>query len=99
MWSVILLLGLAIIMLIRMIVKSSKPIPVPEPEPILVDASVGMGIEYIADEETDIIDVPEHEDEDIDMPKKPTGLEQIEKFIDKDPAAVAQLLRNWITEE
>ena len=30
---------------------------------------------------------------------KSSDAEQIEKFVDKDPAAVAQLLRNWLTDE
>jgi len=110
MWSVILLLGLAFITLIRTIVKAVKPPP--EPEPVLVDAGLGMGIDidagigtsmgtsidYIADEEEEIVDVTE--DNEIELQQtKPTGLEQIEKFIDKDPAAVAQLLRNWLADE
>ena len=104
-WAVILLLGLAFMMLIRIIVKAVKPPP--EPEPVLVDG--GFGINYIADdynndavivEDTavdDITDVTEYDE--VELQKKSTGLEQIEKFIDKDPGAVAQLLRNWLTDE
>ena len=99
MWAVILLLGLAILTLIRMIVRSVKPPP--EPQPVLVDG--GMSIDYIADDDdddndvVDIIDVTQ--EAELELQKKSTGLEQIEKFIDKDPAAVAQLLRNWLTDE
>jgi flagellar M-ring protein FliF len=99
-WSVILLLGLALIWLIRTIVKAVNPAP--EPEPVLVEAGAGagavpdIGIDYIADDEEDIVDVTENEE--IELQKKYSGLEQIEKFIEKDPAAVAQLLRNWLTE-
>jgi flagellar biosynthesis/type III secretory pathway M-ring protein FliF/YscJ len=31
--------------------------------------------------------------------KKPSCAEKIEKFIDKNPEAVAQLLRNWLVED
>ena len=108
MWSVILLLGLAFMMLIRTIVRTIKPPP--EPEPVLADGS--YGIDYIVDDDADDIDDVDDVDVDVDditdvtqyeevelQQTKSSGLEQIEKFIDKDPAAVAQLLRNWLTEE
>ena len=101
MWVVILILGLALMVLIRTIVRTVKPLP--EPEPVLVGAGLGsgmdagIGIDYIADDEGDIVDMTE--DENIELQTKPTGLEQIEKFIDQDPAAVAQLLRNWLSDD
>lgn len=36
---------------------------------------------------------------DITERVKSADSEQIERFVDKDPAAVAQLLRNWLTDE
>ena len=39
------------------------------------------------------------QDPEIELNTKSPGLEQIEKFIDKDPGAVAQLLRNWLSDE
>lgn len=36
---------------------------------------------------------------DINLNAKSEGIEQLEKFIDKDPQAVAQLLRNWLTDD
>ena len=36
---------------------------------------------------------------DITERAKSADSEQIERFVDKDPAAVAQLLRNWLTDE
>jgi len=101
MWSVILLLGLAFMILIRTIVRTARPLP--EPEPVLAVAGTGhgvgagMGIDYIADDGGDIVDVTG--DDVIGLQTKPTGLDQIEKFIDQDPAAVAQLLRNWLSDE
>jgi len=94
MWSVIFLLGLMLILLIRSIFRALNPPP--EPEPAL--AGIG-GIDYMAADDYDITDVSEYEEEEIEIKTKPTGLEQIEKFIDKDPVAVAQLLRNWLSDE
>ena len=96
MWVVILLLGLAFIMLIRTIVRAVKP-PPPVPEPVFAGVVPGVGIDYIAGDEEEITDVTENEE--IELQTKSSGLEQIERFIDQDPAAVAQLLRNWLTEE
>jgi len=91
MWAVVLLLGLAFVSLVRTFIRSVKPPP--EPEPVLVD---GVGtIDYIADDE--VVDVTELED--LDLTAKSTSLEQIERFIDKDAGAVAQLLRNWLSDE
>jgi len=93
-WAVILLLGIFFIMLIRKIFVTIKPPP--EPEPVLAGAGA-VGIDYIIDD-----DEEEEEEviyEDLDLNQKSAGLEQIEKFIDKDAAAVAQLLRNWLSDE
>ena len=89
MWAVILLLGLAFISLIKAIVKSAKE---PEPEELLLAEG---GIDYYVDDELG----EEEPFDDIELQTKSTALEQIERFIDKDPVAVAQLLRNWLTDE
>jgi len=94
-WSVVLLLGICFMILVRKIFVTIKPPP--EPEPVLVGVGP-VGIDYIADDEDD----DEEEEivyEDLELNQKSAGLEQIERFIDKDAAAVAQLLRNWISEE
>jgi len=93
--AVVLLLGLAVIFLIATIVRAVKPPPEPEP------ALVGYGIDYIAGDDYDEEEYDEeiHAEEVFELQTKSTGLEMIEKFIDKDPAAVAQLLRNWLTDE
>jgi flagellar M-ring protein FliF len=94
MYSVILLLGIMSMMLIRTIVRTVKPPP--EPEPVL--AAVGLGgIDLIVEDAEDHVDEIEYED--VDLTQKSAGLEQIERFIDKDSAAVAQLLRNWLSDE
>jgi flagellar M-ring protein FliF len=91
-WAVILLLGLSLMTLIRTIVKGGRP---PEPEPVLAD---GMyGIDYMVGGDDDITDVTELEE--VELQTKSTGLEQIERFIERDPDAVAQLLRNWLSDE
>ena len=111
MWGVILLLGLALMLLIRSIVKILHP-PPPPPAPVLLSeselADAGTGIDYLAGDGDDITDLTGDDDDitditeeelELEMNKKSTGLEQIEKFINKDPASVAQLLRNWLTDE
>ena len=90
MWAVILLLGLAFISLIKTIVRAVRG---PEVEELVLAG--GGGIDYIADDDYEEIE----EYEEVELNTKPTGLEQIEKFIDKDPSAVAQLLRNWLTDD
>ena len=92
MYAVILLLGLMLMLLVRAIVKAVKPIP--EPEPILAAAGP-EGIDYIVGDD----EPEEREYEDVELQTKSAGLEQIERFIDKDSASVAQLLRNWLTDE
>ena len=88
-WAVILLLGLTFMSLLRAILKAIKG---EEPEELLLE---GAGIDYLADDDFDDVD----EFEDVELQTKSTALEQIERFIDKDASAVAQLLRNWLTDE
>ena len=107
MYAVILLLGLALMLLIRSVVRLLHPPPPPlplTPEPLLAaGGEAGMGINYIADDDEDYVDMLQEEEEieedEIELNKKSTGLEQIEKFIDRDPGTVAQLLRNWLADE
>jgi len=94
-YAVILLLGLAFIILLATVYRGTRPVMEPEPAP--VEGPEGGLFDFIiggepGDEEEETI-------EDISIQKKSTGLEQIERFIDKDPTAVAQLLRNWLTDE
>ena len=87
-YSVLAILIIAIYLLARMIIKILRP----EPEyadPILEGAG---GIDYLADEEDPYYT-------DVELNTKSSALEQIERFIDKDASAVAQLLRNWLTDE
>ena len=87
--AVILLLGLALISLAKAIIRAVKG---PEPEElVLADGE----IDYLVDDE---FEEEEYED-DVALNTKSTALEQIERFIDKDPASVAQLLRNWLTDD
>jgi len=91
MYTVILLLGVMVLLLGRTIVKAVRPPP--EPEPVLIAAGPDFDI-LIDDEDTEL-----KEYEDVDLNAKSAGLEQIERFIDKDSASVAQLLRNWLSDE
>ena len=88
-WAVILLLGLAFMSLIKAIVRAIKG---PEPEELALE---GGEYDYLIDDDYDELD----EFDDVELNTKSTALEQIERFIDKDPAAVAQLLRNWLTDD
>ncbi|MCL2046250.1 MAG: flagellar M-ring protein FliF [Oscillospiraceae bacterium] len=87
-YSLIAILILSILLLARMILKTLRP----EPEfvdPLLEGAG---GVDYLADDEDPYF-------VDMELNTKSSALEQIERFIDKDPSAVAQLLRNWLTDE
>jgi len=92
MYVVILLLGVMVMMLVRTVIKAVQPPP--EPEPVLIAAGPD-GIDFLVGDE----DAEGKEFEDIDLHAKSPGLEQIERFIDKDSAAVAQLLKNWVSDE
>jgi len=94
MWVAVAVLGIAFFTLIGVIFKGTRPVP--EPVPVLVDSGPGY-IDYIASD--DYVGESEPEIEDVELVKKSTGLEQIERFIDRDPGSVAQLLRNWLTED
>ena len=91
MYVVILLLGIMIMLLVRTLIKALKPPP--EPEPILAAAGPD-GIDLLVDDDTGDLEY-----EDVDLNAKSAGLEQIERFIDKDSASVAQLLRNWLSDD
>ena len=62
----------------------------------------GAAVDYLADgdieELAEVIEDEEPEPE-LGVNKKTEGLLQLEKFIDSNPEAVAQLLRNWLSEE
>jgi len=92
MYAVILLLGVMVMLLIRSIVLALKPPP--EPEPILIASGPEFDMLVDDDDEAEALEL-----EELDLHQKSAGLEQIERFIDKDSASVAQLLRNWLSDE
>jgi len=92
MYAVILLLGIMVMLLVRSIVRAVKPPP--EPEPVLIAAGPD-GIDFLVDDDEAL----EAEYEEVDLQAKSPGLEQIERFIEKDSASVAQLLRNWLSDD
>ena len=94
MYAVIVLLGVMVMMLVRSVIRAVKPPP--EPEPVLIAAGPD-GIDLLIDDEVDESDEKEYED--VTLTTKSPGLEQIERFIDKDAVTVAQLLRNWLSDE
>lgn len=102
MYGTILALGIMVALLVRSVVNALRPPP--EPEMILAaDGPMMSGLDFIIGDEDIEIEAEEEEEvkeyEDVDFDTKSAGLEQIEKFIDKDAEAVAQLLRNWLSDE
>ena len=114
-WAVILILGLAFMALVRSIVKSVKePDESEAAAAAAAEAAAALAgggtINYLAgdgdmadgeDDYDDYDDSDEYaeEEEDIVLNAKSPGLEQIERFIEKDPASVASLLRNWLSDD
>ena len=92
MYGTIILLAVMVIMLVRTVLRTFRPPP--EPEEVLVAAGAG-GMDIIIGDEDGI----DKEFEEVDIKTKSAGLEQIERFIDKDASVVAQLLRNWLSDE
>jgi flagellar M-ring protein FliF len=92
MYVVIVALGVMVMLLVRSVVRAVKPPP--EPEPVLLAAGPD-GIDLLIDDD----ESDEKEYEDVTLTTKSPGLEQIERFIDKDAVSVAQLLRNWLSDE
>jgi flagellar biosynthesis/type III secretory pathway M-ring protein FliF/YscJ len=56
------------------------------------------GIDILLDDDEEK-ELDAREYEDVSLTTKSPGLEQIEKFIDKDAVSVAQLLRNWLSDD
>lgn len=101
-YGTILLLAVMVVLLVRSVVKTLRPPP--EPELILAADGPGVDIDLLISEEaTTVMEqeaAKERELEEIDLnASKSAALEQIERFIEKDAATVAQLLRNWLSDE
>ena len=96
--SVILAIAVLFFMLGRSIINALKP----PPPPVVAE---GPGIDLLADE--DLMDeearlaaeIEARRIADIDLQAKQPELDSIESFIEKDASSVAQLLRNWLTDE
>jgi flagellar biosynthesis/type III secretory pathway M-ring protein FliF/YscJ len=104
MWAVVLFLGLSLIMLVRTIVKGGREAQIAEQQAQL--ALAGGGIDVTVGDEEEDLDTAGLLDElaatppaEIEMKAKSSDLEAIENFIQKDPASVALLLRNWLSED
>lgn len=94
--SIVVLLILAVFYFLRTILKAVLPEKEPEPVPTDGPASGEAGdlIDYIASD----AELRESLD-DIELSSKNDVVEQLGKIIDKDSKAIAQLLRNWLTDE
>ena len=101
-WAIILLLGIFTLLLLNSLFRKPR-----EEEPEAGLALAGGGIDYMIGEDGEIMYDPEtgepmyNEDlaDGIELRTKSSHLEAIEKFIERNPSDVAQLLRNWLTEE
>lgn len=94
----IVLLGLAILGFLRTLIKGLTK----QPEPAFAAAGmpvdpIGGSVDYITEDESDELEQSMYED--INLDTKSEGVAKLEQFIDKDSNAIAQLLRNWLTEE
>ncbi|MCL2078523.1 MAG: hypothetical protein FWH17_01625 [Oscillospiraceae bacterium] len=90
-YGTMIMLGIFALMFVKAIIKAFKK---PEPEEVLIAAGPG-GMDILVDDD----DSQAREYEDVDLNAKSAGLEQIERFIDKDAATVAHLLKNWLSDE
>lgn len=86
-WVLVIILVVVFLLLVRSIVRSARR-PVAE--------GVGGAVDYLASE--DLLKQAGL-DVDIDLSAKPENVLNLEKLIDRDAGAVAQLLRNWITDD
>ncbi|MBO4799744.1 MAG: flagellar biosynthesis protein, partial [Lachnospiraceae bacterium] len=79
------LMGLVILLLGFVVIRSTRPAEVIETEPELSVES--------------LLQSTKEELEDIGLQEKSETRVMIEKFVDENPEAVANLLRNWLTED
>lgn len=96
----ILIAILAVVSFLRTLLKGF----IKQEEPVLAAAGVpvgtiGEGIEYISDDDLSDVLYSGEEESDIDLSGKTENIANLEKFIDKDSKAIAQLLRNWLIDE
>lgn len=86
-WLIYGIAGLIVVLLAFVVIKGMKPVEVTELEPELsVEALLATT------KENQTLD-------DIEFSDKSATRQQIEKFVDDNPEAVAQLLRNWLNDE
>ncbi|NLT57771.1 MAG: flagellar M-ring protein FliF [Clostridiales bacterium] len=97
--AVIVVLALLLFLMVRSVLKARE-----DRERVILmpggaqEGEVPVGIDYLAGEGED---GPEEENfyADVKLSAKSAGIEQLERIIDKNPQAVAMLLRNWLSEE
>lgn len=87
-------LALLIAILIGGILKTTKPIEMPEVEPELEVEELLVSTKIENEKEKELTKL-----EDIDFAKESETKRKIEKFVTEKPEAVAQLLRNWLSDD
>lgn len=92
----VVLLALLVFSFIRTILRTFAP---PLPQPALAMAGMGGSVDYLSMEDAMMLQESGGPEADIPISTKSEAVEQLEKFIERDPQAVAQLLRNWLNDD
>lgn len=97
--AVIVLLGVMVLLfalsLIRSITRKDEPALIGEGIPL---EPIGGGVDYAADGDL-TEDIFQRAEDEADIGLKDDNIAQLEKFIDRDSKSIAQLLRNWLSDE
>lgn len=98
------LLGLLLLMLIALVIiaipkKGKKQQPVLEPAFAGAGAGAGIVGDEMAQSKYNINDLRQEPVPEIDTEERSEVKKQLEKFVKQKPDAVAQLLRNWLTDD
>jgi flagellar M-ring protein FliF len=84
--AAIVLVIVLLLIALRTVLKALKPVP----EVITEVAATEEGVD---------LEIGEGGLDDVGQPEEHSPLSQLQRFIDRDPEAVAQLLRNWLTDD
>lgn len=92
---IILLLVLAILFFALTVIKSLRPEKAePAPAGVPVGSIGEEGMDFLVDDQ-----ITKRSFSDLNFDSKSDDVVQLEEIIDRDPQAVAQLLRNWLSDE
>ncbi len=88
----LIIIGAIVLVVVLLLIALRTILKALRPEPVLATADGVEANEYAIDMAVgdEIVDLP---------PKEDLPIVQIQRFIERDPEAVAQLLRNWLTDD